>query len=182
MTFSYKTLQNIAGLILLLVAGCNESPTDIVPEKDPVEQPGFTGSVSGAVRGDISGPGVATYLPPQDTIDGVRTGYYLMANDRGTREILTSFRIPAGTKPGTYELVEADPMELGETFEVRVETLVGGTLGSFGFNTEGTLTLEAFPPDGTKLSGAKIKGSFQFATQDADGEKLSGTGTFQFMG
>jgi hypothetical protein len=182
MTFSYKILRNVAVLMLLLMAGCNESPTETVPEEDPGEQPGFTGSVSGAVSGDISGPGVATYLPPQDTIDGVRTGYYLMANDRGTREILTSFRIPAGTKPGTYELVEADPMELGETFEIRVETLAGGTLTSFGFNTEGTLTLEAFPPDGTKLSGAKIKGSFQFTTQDADGESLSGKGTFEFLG
>jgi hypothetical protein len=112
----------------------------------------------------------------------VRSGYYLIANERGTKDPLVTFRIPVGTKSGTYELVAADPMELGENFEVRIESRVDGKLTSFGFNTEGTLTLETFPPDGTKMSGAKIKGSFRLVTKDTDGKSLSGKGTFEFLG
>lgn len=182
MTSVRKNLFFGAGLILLLVAGCYESPTEPVSEDGGVEQPGFIGKVSGTVNTEISGPGVATYLPSQNTVDGVRSGYYLIANDRGTKDPLVTFRIPAGTESGTYALVSADPMELGENFEVRIESLVDGKLTSFGFNTEGTLTLETFPPDGTQLSGAKIKGSFRLVTKDADGKNLSGKGTFEFLG
>jgi hypothetical protein len=182
MTSSREILCFGVWLILFLVAGCYESPTETVSEDAGVEQPGFTGKVSGIVNTEISGPGVATYLRSQNTIDGVRSGYYLIANDRGTKDPLVTFRIPAGTESGTYELVAADPMELGENFEVRIESMVEGKLTPFGFNTEGTLTLETFPSDGTKLSGAKIKGFFQLVTKDADGKSLSGKGTFEFLG
>jgi hypothetical protein len=42
--------------------------------------------------------------------------------------------------------------------------------------------LETFPSDGTRLAGAKVKGSFQFVTKDADGKSLSGKGGFEFLG
>lgn len=171
-----------AGFILLLFAGCyDEPPTESVSEEVKAEQPGFSGKVSGAVEGEISGPGVATYLPPQDTVDGVRAGYYLIANDRGSKELVITFRVPDGTKPGTYDLLAADPMDLGEKFELRVETMVDGTLTSYGFDTKGTLTLEVFPSEGSKLAGSKVQGTFQFETKDAEGEKLSGQGAFEFL-
>ena len=177
-----KNLCFGAGLILLLVAGCYELPAEPVSEDAGVEQPGFKGKVSESVKTKISGPGVATYLRSQNTLDGVRSGYYLIANERGTKDPLVTFRIPASTKSGTYELVAADPMELGENFEVRIESIVDGKLTSFGFNTERTLTLESFLSEGTKLSGTKIKGSFRLVTEDADGKSLSGKGTFEFLG
>lgn len=164
MPSSYKIVHIMAGFMLLLIAACSDSSTDSVSKAPVAEQPGFTGSVSGAVSGEISGPGVATYLPPQDTIDGARPGYYLIANDRGATELLITFRIPAETKAGTYQLVTVDPMELGENFEVRIEGTVDGKPVSFGSKTEGTLTLDTFPADGHTLAGAKIEGSFQFAT------------------
>ncbi|MEX2490132.1 MAG: hypothetical protein WD425_00070 [Nitrospirales bacterium] len=181
MASSYKIVHIMAGLLLLLIPACSDSSTDSVSKAPVVEQPGFTGNVSGAVSGEISGPGVATYLPPQDTIDGVRPGYYLIANARGTTELLITFRIPAGTKAGTYQLVTVDPMELGEKFEVRIEGTVDGKPVAFGSNTEGTLTLDIFPEDGEKLAGAKIEGSFQFATQAPEGDSLSLSGTFEFL-
>jgi hypothetical protein len=182
MPSSRKILHIMAGFMLLMIAGCSESSTDPVSKAPVVEQPGFTGRVSGAVSGEISGPGIATYLPPQDTIDGVRPGYYLIANVRGATELLITFRIPAETKPGTYQLMAVDPMELGKNVEVRLETMGDGKLTSFGFSTEGTLSLQTFPSDGSKLAGAKVEGSFQFVTTDADGESLSGKGTFEFLG
>ncbi|GJL59800.1 MAG: hypothetical protein NPIRA03_26570 [Nitrospirales bacterium] len=182
MTSLHKIFCLGAGLILLLVTGCYELPTEPVSEDADVAQPGFSGKVSGTVKTEISGPGVATYLRSQNTIDGVRSGYYLIANGRGAKDPLVTFRIPAGTKSGTYKLVAADPIELGENYEVQIESNVDGKLTSFGFNTEGTLTLESFPPDGTKLSGAKIKGSFRLVTEDVHGKSLSGKGTFEFLG
>lgn len=132
--------------------------------------------------GEISGPGVATYLPPQDTIDGIRSGYFLIADVRGASALVITFRIPAKAQPGTYPLVAADPMALGENFEMRVESTIDGMPVAYGFNTDGTLTLEKFPFDGAKLSRAKIKGSFQFATQNSKGESLVANGTFEFVG
>jgi hypothetical protein len=181
MPSSCKIVHGMAGFMLLMLAGCSDSSTDPVSKDPVVEQPGFTGSISGAMSGEISGPGVATYLPPQDTIDGVRPGYYLIANARGATELLIIFRIPAETKPGTYQLVAVDPVELGENFEVRIESTIDGKPISYGANTAGTLKLDAFPPNGNKLDGAKIKGFFQFSTQDPEGDSLSVSGTFEFL-
>lgn len=177
-----KILEIMTGVMLLMLAGCSDSFTDTGSEDPVADQPGFAGKVVGAVSGDITGPGVATYLPSQDTIDGVRPGYYLIANARGARELVITFRVPAETQPGTYPLVAADPMALGENFEVRVESTVDGRFTSYGSNTGGTLTVDTFPTDGNKLTGAKIKGSFQFATQNPEGESLSANGTFEFLG
>lgn len=181
MPSSYKIVQIMAGIMLLMIAACSDSSTDSVSKAPVAEQPGFTGSVTGAVSGEISGPGVATYLPPQDMIDGVRPGYYLIANARGGRELVITFRIPAQTKPGTYQLVAVDPMELGERFEVRIEGTMDAKPISYGAKTEGTLTLDTFPADGDKLAGARIKGSFQFTTQAPEGDNLSATGNFEFL-
>ena len=127
-----KNLCFGAGLILLLVAGCYELPAEPVSEDAGVEQPGFKGKVSESVKTKISGPGVATYLRSQNTLDGVRSGYYLIANERGTKDPLVTFRIPASTKSGTYELVAADPMALGEFLKFELRALSMGNLPLLG--------------------------------------------------
>lgn len=182
MLSSSKVFQGMAGFFLLIIVGCSDSSTNPV-DKDPVaEQPGFAGKVSGSVSGEISGPGVATYLPSQETIDGVRPGYYLLANTRSIKDFLITFRVPAETQPGSYPLEAVDPMKLGENFEVRVESRIDGRLAAYGSNASGTLTLETFPADGNQLAGAKIKGAFKFVIQDTEGENLSAEGTFEFLG
>jgi hypothetical protein len=186
MTVRLQLSQILAGLILLVVpvvmVGCQESPSDSVPQDSASEQPGFAGKVSGALSGEISGPGVATYIPSQETVTGSRAGYYLIANTRSVKDVLVTFRIPADTEPGTYRLHPRDPMELGENFEVQVDSRIDGLPVSYGFKTEGTVTLETFPADGSKLSGAKVKGSFDFVTEDDEGGSVSAEGTFEFMG
>lgn len=177
-----KTFHVLAGLILLVTVGCQESTTDPVDQDPIAEQPGFAGKVSGTVNGEISGPGVATYLPSQETIDGTRPGYYLLANRRSVKDFLITFRVPAETQPGTYPLESADPMKLGENFEVRVESRVEGRLVAYGSNASGTVTLETFPVDGNQLAGATIKGAFEFVIEDTEAERLSATGTFEFLG
>lgn len=49
-----KNLFFGAGLILLLVAGCYELPTERVSEDGGFEQPGFIGKVYGTVNSEIS--------------------------------------------------------------------------------------------------------------------------------
>jgi hypothetical protein len=73
-------------------------------------------------------------------------------------------------------------MKLGENFEVRVESRMDGQLAAYGSNASGTLTLETFPVDGNQLAGAIIKGAFEFAIEGTEGERLSATGTFEFLG
>jgi hypothetical protein len=186
MTVRLHLLQIFAGLIFfvgpVVMVGCQESPSDSVPRDSAPEQPGFAGQVSGALSGDLSGPGVATYIPSQETVSGSRAGYYLIANTRSVKDVLVTFRIPADTEPGTYRLHPRDPMELGENFEVQVDSRIDGVPVSYGFKTDGTLTLETFPADGSQLSGAKIKGSFDFVTEDDEGGSLSAEGTFEFLG
>jgi hypothetical protein len=177
-----KILKIMTGVILLMLAGCSDSSMDTVSEDPVADQPGFAGKVAGAVSGEITGPGVATYLPPQNTIDGVRPGYYLLANTRSVKDFLITFRVPAETQPGTFPLEVADPMKLGENFEVRVESRMDGQLAAYGSNASGTLTLETFPVDGNRLAGANFKGAFEFAIEGTEGERLSATGTFEFLG
>ncbi|MEO8325776.1 MAG: hypothetical protein ABI618_07995, partial [Nitrospirota bacterium] len=87
-------------IVLLVIGGCSDPPTDAVPEEPKANQSGFTASVSGSVDAEVSGAGVATYLPPKerDPVTGIRPGYFLVANlnSDGTeeREFLFIFRIP----------------------------------------------------------------------------------------
>lgn len=99
MTSLHKIFCFGAGFILLLVTGCYELPTEPVSEDAGVGQPGFKGKVSGTVKTEISGPGVVTYLRSQNTIDGVRSGYYWIANGRGAKDPLLTFGYPPARNP-----------------------------------------------------------------------------------
>jgi len=171
--------------ILLVITGCSDSNTDPVTEEPKVDQPGFTGTVSGAVNGDVSGFGIVTYLPPKerDIITGNRPGYYMLVNNLPAntiegREFIIIFRIPDGTRPGNYHLMTPDPLKVGKEFDVQVETVEEGKSTAYHTNTEGTITLDDFTPDRISPEASAIKGTFQFVTENRDGEQVAVNGSF----
>lgn len=173
-------------MILLVIGGCSDSSTDSASQEPKANQAGFNASVSGSVDGEVSGAGVATYLPPKegDPVTGIRPGYFLVANlnsDRTEeREFLFIFRIPDKAQPGNYDLVTPNPLKVGENFDVQVEMVEEGKSISFQTNTVGTITLEDFAPDGTDSDNSNITGTFQFVTENREGDQISATGTFDF--
>lgn len=173
-------------IILLVIGGCSDPPTDPAPEEPKANQSGFTASVSGSVDGEVSGAGVATYLPPKgrDPVTGIRPGYFLVANlnSDGTeeREFLFIFRIPDKAQPGNYDLVTPNPLKVGENFDVQVELVEQGRSISYQTNTVGTITLEDFAPDRSDSGNGNITGTFQFVTENSEGDQISATGTFDF--
>lgn len=173
-------------MILLVIGGCSDPATDPASQEPKANQSGFNASVSGSVDGEVSGAGVATYLPPKegDPVTGIRPGYFLVANlnsDRTEeREFLFIFRIPDKAQPGNYDLVTPNPLKVGENFDVQVEMVEEGKSISFQTNTVGTITLEDFAPDGTDSGNSNITGTFQFVTENREGDQISATGTFDF--
>lgn len=172
-------------IILLVIGGCSDPSTD-APGEPKANQSGFTASVSGSVDGEVSGAGVATYLPPKerDPVTGSRPGYFLVANlnsdGTGEREFLFIFRIPDQAQPGNYDLVTPNPLKVGENFDVQVEMVEEGKSISYQTNTVGTITLEDFAPDGMDSGNSNITGTFQFVTENSEGDQISATGTFDF--
>lgn len=181
MTPSRRFVSLVTLVVLLLVVGCTESSTT---DSVTTEQPGFAATVSGAVKGNLSGPGIVTYIAPQDTVSGIRPGYYLISNVihdvLEARDWVVTFRIPDGTHSGTYQLVSGNPMNVGEEFEARLEGMVDRQTVSFRSNTDGTLTLDSFPSNASELSGAMIKGKFQFSAENSHGEVAAVNGEFDF--
>jgi hypothetical protein len=181
MKTSRQCVSLVTLVMLLTMVGCTESSTT---DSVTTEPPGFAATVSGAVDGHLSGRGLVTYIAPQDTVSGTRPGYYLVSNliqdVMEARDWVITFRIPDGTDSGTYQLVSADPMSVGEEFEVRLEGMVDRRTVSFRSNTEGTLTLDSFPSDVSQLSDATIKGKFQFSAGNRHGEVISVNGEFDF--
>jgi hypothetical protein len=178
-------------LILILIfttgfLGCSDSSTDKSIPEPKSEHPGFTANVDGAVHAEISGDGIVTYLPPkeQDPMSGDRPGYFLIASlnteTKGDGGLNLTFRIPDGALPGNYILMTPDPLKVGETFDVRVETIEGGKPISYQSNTEGTIVLDNFYPDRASPRMSRIKGTFQFVTENIEGSRISANGTFDF--
>lgn len=187
MTASFQTIGRFAALIILLViTGCSDSPNETGIEEPKVEHPGFTANVSGAVNAEVSGAGIVTYLGPKerDIVTGSRPGYFLMANLNsdvmGERGFTITFRIPAEAQPGNHNLVTSDPLKVGENFDVRVERVEEGKLISYETNTDGTITLNNFSPDRTYPDISNITGTFQFVTENSEGDRISANGTFDF--
>ncbi len=187
MTASFQTIGRFAALIILLViTGCSDSPNETGIEEPKVEHPGFTANVSGAVNAEVSGAGIVTYLGPKerDIVTGSRPGYFLMANLNsdvmGERGFTITFRIPAEAQPGNHNLVTPDPLKVGENFDVRVERVEEGKLISYETNTDGTITLNNFSPDRTYPDISNITGTFQFVTENSEGDRISANGTFDF--
>jgi hypothetical protein len=169
-----------------LMAGCSNSSPEDVTEVSKSGHPGFTASVSGAVNAEVSGDGIVTYLPPkeQDPMNSLRPGYFLIANlntsTKGDGGLNMAFRIPDGAQAGNYMLMTPDPLKVGENFDVRVETVEGGKPISYDTNTEGTIVLDNFYPDRASPDTSTIKGTFQFITENLDGDRISANGTFDF--
>ena len=187
MTASFQTIGRFAAvLILLVITGCSDSPNETGIEEPKVEHPGFTANVSGAVNAEVSGAGIVTYLGPKerDIVTGSRPGYFLMANLNsdvmGERGFTITFRIPAEAQPGNHNLVTSDPLKVGENFNVRVERVEEGKLISYETNTDGTITLNNFSPDRTYPDISNITGTFQFVTENSEGDRISANGTFDF--
>jgi hypothetical protein len=167
--------------VWITLSACSDSSMDSIDDKPAVQTAGFSGKVSGAFEGEITGPGIVTHLAAREAVLGRRPGYYMIANDTEGKELVITFRIPEGTKPGTYQLVSEDPTEVGEDFEVRVETIEDNTPVSYRLNTEGTLTLEAFPSEADALSDTTISGTFEFETENGAGERVSVKGGFEVL-
>lgn len=140
----------------------------------------FVADVSGAVSGQVAGPGLIRSIPAYDANFGPRPGYLFIADDSGVREIGITFTIPANTEPGTYDLVSAHPLDVGREFEVRVDRSGKDRTDSFQLNTEGTITIESFPGDGNRIAGNRVTGSFKFSTQDGSGNQVTAKGSFDF--
>lgn len=171
-------------IILFLNSGCSDSSTDRVIEEPKVDQSRFMASVSGSVQGEISGTGIVTYLPPRegDPATGIRPGYFLIANinsDRSEEQtFIIIFRIPDNAQPGNYNLVTPDPLKVGESFDVRVETLAEGKSIAYQMNTEGTITLMNFSRDQADPGGKNITGTFQFVTENHQRDQIAIRGSF----
>lgn len=161
----------LAGAALL--ASCNASKdSDLAPS-------GFSAEVSGATMSRVTGPGLIRFVPASSANVGLRSGYFFVADDSGVRELGITFTLPANAQPGTYELVSATPMDIGTSFAVRVDWSQGNRTESFQLETEGTITLKAFPKDGD-LVGQSVVGSFEFSTQDRTGQQIRSKGSFDF--
>ena len=187
MTASFQAMGRFAALIMLLViTGCSDSPNDAGIEEPKVEHPGLTANVSGAVNAEVSGAGIVTYLGPKerDMVTGNRPGYFLIANINsdltGERGFTITFRIPDQAQPGNYALMTPDPRKVGKNFDVRVERVEEGKLISYETNTDGSITLNNFSPDRTYPDISNITGTFQFVTENSEGDKISANGTFDF--
>jgi len=169
--------------ILVLLAGCSESPTELESAKS--QRPGFNGQVSGAVSGEISGAGSMIYLAARDMGNRKRPGYYFISNFiSGTMKkngLKVYFRVPLGIKPGTYNLATPDPLAGEQDFEAWLEYTGEGKKVYYNANIEGTVTLEMFPSKPKELLGAPVKGSFQFETENFNAERVVVKGTFNFL-
>ena len=186
-TTPFQTIGKFAALIVLCVmTGCSDSPKDTTIEEPKVDHPEFTASVSGAVNAEVIGAGIVTYLGPKerDVVTGNRPGYFLLANINtdvaGEKGFTITFRIPDEAQPGNHALMTPDPRKVGEHFDVRVERVEEGKLISYQANTDGSITLKSFAPDRTYPGISKITGTFQFVTENNEGDRISANGTFDF--
>lgn len=187
MATSFRPTGRFAAFIMLLIiTGCSDAPNDTPIEEPKIEHPKFTANVSGAVNGEVSGTGIVTYLGPKerDVVTGNRPGYFLIANMdtdfSGERGFTITFRIPDEAQPGNHTLKTPDPKKVGENFDVRVERFKEGKLISYQTNTDGIITLNRFSPDRTSPDISDITGTFQFITENSQGERISANGTFDF--
>lgn len=73
-----------------------------------------------------------------------------------------------------------DPLKVGQNFDVQVEAVEQGQSIPYQPNTEGTITLDNFSPDRISPETSTIKGTFQFVTENNDGEQVAVFGTLNF--
>lgn len=141
------------------------------------EEAGFTARIGGAYEARISAPGVLVYLP---TGGFERKGDYFLADAQGLRPYGITFVLPRDIGPGRHELKNPTPFELGTVVSVRVDRDTGEAVVSADRNTTGFLMLDSFPEGEKKPNGEEVSGSFSFATEDVDGERIAAEGSFSF--
>ena len=170
----------LAGVIALLVlCGCPDATDSKAPAIDvgPTATVGFSGTVSGAFAGEITGSGVVKFLP---NLGVDKTGGYFLADGHGVRPLGVTFVLPPDTVPGRYELLSVGPLDQGSKPSVRVDRDTGKATVSSDRNTKGFLELKAFPAGRDQLAGAKVEGSYEFETENKAGEKITVKGSFSF--
>lgn len=176
------TLLVVTCLTVLACVGSDDA--EVEGEAAEVERraDGFVAEVTGSVSGRVAAPGVVRFLPPADLGHRIRPGYFFVADGTGVRPLGITFSIPAGVEPGTYDLVSAHPMDAGTAFEVRVDHSVGSRTESFELDTDGTITIDAFPDTVGDVRGQRVAGSFEFETRDRSGRRVEAEGRFDFIG
>lgn len=137
----------------------------------------FEAVITGSYDGDVSGPGVLVLLADAGL---EKQGYYFLADGQGVRDHGVTFILPRGTAPGRHTLQSTSAFDIGSLPSVRVDRDTGSATLSADRNTSGLLELTAFPNDERNLRGASVSGEFRFETEDADGQKITVTGSFSF--
>lgn len=98
--------------------------------------------------------------------------------------MIITFRIPDGVQTGHYALRPPDPLKIGEDFDARIEIIEAGHSISYHSKIEGRITLDQFSPVAAfpdiSNNHGQIKGHFQFVAENAEGEKVSVNGNFDF--
>lgn len=176
------TLLLFTCLGLLGCAGSEDADVEARAAGVEAEADGFVAEVTGSVSGRVAAPGVVRFLPPADLGHRIRPGFFFVADDTGVRPLGITFSIPAGVEPGTYDLVSAHPMDAGTAFEVRVDHSVGTRTESFELDTDGTITIDAFPDTVGDVRGQRVVGRFEFETRDRSGRRVAAEGRFDFIG
>ena len=168
--------------LLICIAGfltaCDQ-PTPQTQNSDTsgAKDIGFEAVITGSYDGEVSGPGVLVLLADAGF---EKQGYYFLSDGQGIRDHGVTFILPRGTAPGRHNLQSTSPLDIGNLPSVRVDRDTGDATLSADKNTAGYLELTAFPNDENKLTGSSVGGEFRFETEDADGEKITVTGTFSF--
>jgi len=139
---------------------------------------GFAADITGSYEGAVSGLGVLMLLPQAGFEN---QGYFFLSDGRGIRPHGVTFVLPRGLVAGKHKLESPSPMNLGTVPSVRVDRDMGTAVLSSEKNTSGSLDLTAFPEDESKLSGSLVTGSFEFETEDPQGQKITVKGSFSFQ-
>jgi len=161
---------------ILLLSGGTPSPAQRI-ETPPLPAAGFTATIAGAYEGTVSGAGVLKWLAHAGF---ARQGYFFLADGQGIRPHGVTFILPRGTAPGRYALASPAPLDIGRVASVRVDRDTGSATISADKNTSGFIELERFPADAGAVHGAAVSGRFAFATEDAEGRRITVEGAFSF--
>jgi hypothetical protein len=174
MNLSHASMLCLCALLLISCGG--ESPETQTGET-PAEDVRFEAQISRAYQGDVAGPGILTFLP---TAGFAGQGYFFVADDSGVRPHGVTLVLPPGTGPGRHVLESPAPLDIGTVPSVRVDRDLGTAVVAYQDNTFGFVDLREFPEDVENLTGAAVAGTFEFETQNQEGELIAVSGEFSF--
>ena len=161
-----------------ILPSCDETPSQAESAgASETKDAGFKAVVTGSYAGEVSGPGVLMLLPEAGF---EKQGYFFLSDGQGLRPHGVTFVLPRGSAPGRHILESPPPLDIGTVPSVRVDRDMGDSVLSAGMNTSGFLDLITFPDDEGKLSGSDVTGSFEFETENPEGQKITVKGEFTF--